>query len=150
METRQSTAENHARCQKLVVQQAEIPVQPACPSSAPAPPSTPVLAPVREEVCCSSHNFLREILSDREFLVDSGASDSVFPGPKSASVERVCLLTADGSPMVCSGSQIIPFRFSCGSRSKVYSRNFQLTPVSVPQLGENFIQHFNLLADIKG
>ena len=37
--------------------------------------------------CTSSRSllFLLDILSDREFLVDSGASVSVFPGPKSAS-----------------------------------------------------------------
>ena len=71
---------------KLVIQQVEIPVQPAGPSSAPAPPPTPVLAPVPKEVCCSTLIFLWDILSDREFLVDSGASVSVFLGPNSTSV----------------------------------------------------------------
>ena len=60
------------------------------------------------ELCSFSLLFLRDILSDREFLVDSGASVSVFPGPKSTSAEGVRLLTADGSPMVCSGTKIIP------------------------------------------
>ena len=71
-------------------------------------------------------------------------------GPKSASVDEVCLLTADGSPMVCSGSRIIPLQFSCGSGSKVYMWNFQLAYVSVPLLGADFLQHFNLLVNIKG
>ena len=57
---------------------------------------------------------------------------------------------SNGSPMVCSGSRIIPLRFSCGSGSKVYSWNFQLAPVSVPLLGADFLQHFNLLVNIKG
>ena len=52
--------------------------------------------------------------------------------------------------MVCSGSHIIPLRFTCGSGSKVYTWNFQLAPVSVPLLGADFLQHFNLLVDIKG
>ena len=90
------------------------------------------------------------MLSNREFLVDSGASVSVFPGPKSTSVDGVCLLTADGSPIVCSGSRIIPLSFSSGSGAKVYSWNFQLAPVSVPLLGADFLQYFNLLVDIKG
>ena len=119
---------------KLEVRQVEVPVQPADPVPALAPPPTSVLAPVPEQVCCSSLLFLRDVLSDREFLVDSGASVFVFPGPKSTSVDGVCLLTDNGSPMVCSGSCIIPLRFSCGSGSKVYSWNFQLAPVSVPLL----------------
>ena len=52
--------------------------------------------------------------------------------------------------MVCSGTKIIPLRFSCGSGSKVYTWKFQLAPVSVPLLGADFLEHFNLLVDIKG
>ena len=115
---------------KLVVWQVEDPFQPA----------SPVPAPVPEEVCCSSLLFRRDILFDREFLVDSGASVSIFPGPKSTSVDGVCILTADGSPMVCSGSCIIPLCSSCGSDSKVYSWNFQLAPVSLPLVGVDFLR----------
>ena len=124
---------------KLAVQQVEIPVQPAGSPLASAP----------EEFCSSSLIFLKDILSDCEFLVDSRASVLVFPGPKSLSVDRVCLLTADGSPMFCSSSCIIPLQFSCGSGYKVYSWNFQLAPVSVPLLCVDFLEHFNLLVDIK-
>ena len=132
------------RVGKLVVRQVELPFQPAgffneLPDPEPEP-----------EFCSFSLLFLRDILSDREFLVDSGASVSVFPGPKSTSSEGVRLLTADGTPMVCSGTKIIPLRFSCGSGSKVYSWKFQLAPVSVPLLGADFLEHFNLLVDIKG
>ena len=52
-----------------------IPVQPAGPSVASAP----------EEFCSSTLLFVKDILSDREFLVDSGASVSVFPGPRLSS-----------------------------------------------------------------
>ena len=102
------------------------------------------------ELCSFSLLFLKDILSDREFLVDSSASVYVFPGPKSASSNGVRLLTADGSPMICSGTKIIPLRFSCGSGSKVYTWTFQLAPVSVPLLRADFLEHFNLLVDIKG
>ena len=51
--------------------------------------------------------------------------------------------------MFRSGSCIIPLRFSCGSGSKVYTWTFQLAPVSVPLLGADFLEHFNLLVDIK-
>ena len=119
---------------KLVVRQVEVILQPAGPSSACVSPPTPVLAPVPEEVCCSSLIYLWDILSNREYLVNSGASVSVFPGLKSTSDDENCLWTADGSPLKCSGSWIIPHRFSCGSGVKVYSWNFQLAPVSVPLL----------------
>ena len=52
--------------------------------------------------------------------------------------------------MICSGSCIMPLQFSCSSGSKVYTWNFQLAPVSVPLLGADFLEHFNLLVDIKG
>ena len=120
---------------KLAVWQVELPVRPA---------SSPPLASVPEEICCTSLIFLKDILSDREFLVDSGASVSVFPGSNGA-----CLLIANGLPMVCSGTCIIPLLFSCGSGSKVYTWNLQLAPVSVPLLGADFLHLFNLLLDIK-
>ena len=44
----------------------------------------------------------------------------------------------------------MPLQFSCSSGSKVYTWNFQLAPVSVPLLGADFLEHFNLLVDIKG
>ena len=90
-----------------------------------------------------------DTLSNQEFLVDSGASVSVFLGPRLSSDYGVCLLTADGSPMICRGSILILLPFSCGSSSKVYTWNFQLAPVSIPLLGVDFLQHFNLLIDIK-
>ena len=93
---------------KLVSRQMDPPVQPV--GSVPNP--------VQEEMCCSSLLFLGDVLSDREFLVDSGASVSVFPWPKSTSDDGVRLLTADGSLLICSGSWIIPLRYSCGSGSK--------------------------------
>ena len=52
--------------------------------------------------------------------------------------------------MICSGSHLIPLPFSFSSGSKVYTWNFQLAAVSIPLLGEDFLQHFNLLVDIKG
>ena len=52
--------------------------------------------------------------------------------------------------MVCSGTKIIPVQFSCGDGSKVYTWTFQLAPVSVPLLGADFLEHFDLLVVIKG
>ena len=68
---------------KRVVRQVDPPVQPAGPSVASAP----------EEFCSSTLLFMKDILSDCEFLVDSGASVSVFPGPYCLlPTESVCLL----------------------------------------------------------
>ena len=128
---------------KLPVRQVNIPAQPAGSIPVSVPSSVP------DEVCCSTLLFLRDILSERDFLVNSGASISVFPGPASTSSEGVRLLTADGTMMYCSGTRIIPPRFSCGPKSKVYSWNFHLAPVSVPLLEADFLQHFNLLVDVK-
>ena len=122
---------------KLAVRRVETPAQPS---------GSPPVVSAPEEFCSSSLIFLKIILSNPEFLVDSGASVSVFPGPKSLSSNGVCLLTADGSPMFCSSSCIIPLCFSCGSGSKVYTWN--VAPVSVPLLGADFLEHFNLIVDI--
>ena len=62
--------------------------------------SSPPLASVPEEICFSSLIFLKGILSDREFLVGSGTSVSIFPGPQTSSDNGVCLLTAYSSLMV--------------------------------------------------
>ena len=113
-------------------------------------PAGPPVASAPEEFCSSTLLFLEDILSDREFLVDSGASVSVFPGPWSSSDDRVRLFTEDGSRMVCSGTGLIPLHFSCSSSSRVFTWNFQLASVSVPLLGADFLEHFNLLVDIKG
>ena len=146
MVTKLSIARNPFGVGKLAVRQVDLPFQPAgffdeLPEPEPEP---------GPELCSFSLLFLKDILSDREFLVDSGASVSVFPGPKSTSSNGVRLLTADGSPMICSGTKIIPLRFSCGSGSKVYTWTFQLAPVSVLLLGVDFLEYFNLLVDIKG
>ena len=66
------------RVGKLAVRQVDLPFQPAgFFDELPEPESEP-----EPEFCSFSLLFLKDILSDREFLVDSGASVSVFPGPK--------------------------------------------------------------------
>ena len=97
----------------------------------------------------SSLIFLQDSLSKRKFLVDSGASVSVFPCSSSSkfrSDSDIKLLTADGSTMYCSGTRIIPLRF--GSRS--YDWSFHLAPVSTPILGADFLRHHHLLVDMAG
>ena len=89
--------------------------------------------------------YLQDSLSSRRFLIDSGASVSVFPAPRSSSTSSgVRLLTADGSSLTCSGSRIIPLRFG----DHRFEWPFQLAPVAVPILGADFLKHFNLLLDV--
>ena len=119
----------------------ELPLQPARFSKLlfePVPETVPEVFP---EQCSFYLLFLPDILSDREFLVDSGASTSLFSGPKSDSSDRVCLLTADGSPMVCSNTKIILLQL------------YLDIPVSTSVWSPpecRFLEHFNLLVDIKG
>ena len=111
---------------KLVLRQEDV-------RSLPAGPSTP-----------SPLVYLQDSLSSRRFLIDSGASVSVFPAPPSNSRSGVSLLTADGSSLSCSGSRIIPLRFG----NHRFDWPFQLAPVAIPILGADFLRHFNLLLDV--
>ena len=83
----------------------------------------------------------------QRFLVDSGASVSIFPhhGPP-PKFPKLRLQTADGSHVSCNGERLIPVRF--GSTS--YEWSFQLAPVTVPILGADFLLHFRLLVDMAG
>ena len=92
----------------------------------------------------SSLIYLHDELSNRRFLVDTGASISVFPSSASNSSTGVRLLTADGSTVTCSGSRTIPLRFGTWS----CSWTFQLAPVSVPILGADFLQHHDLCVSV--
>ena len=88
----------------------------------------------------SSLIYLHEELSNRRFLVDTGASISVFPSPTSDKSSGVRLITADGSTVTCSRSRTIPLRFGTWN----CSWTFQLAPVSVPILDADFLRHHDL------
>ena len=58
--------------------------------------------------------FLQDSLSGRRFLVDTGASVSVFPQnaqTPSALLFKTKFLIASGSPLPCFGARVIPLRF---------------------------------------
>ena len=95
----------------------------------------------------SSLLFLQNKLSSHKFLVDTGASVSVFPHrprqPLSPGV-GVQLRTADGTAMNTFGSRQIALQF--GSRR--FDWNFLLADVSMPILGSDFLRHHHLLVDV--
>jgi len=91
--------------------------------------------------------YLRDSLSSRKFLVDSGASVSVFPDHSSPlHVPTLRLHTADGSLVPCKGQRTIPLKFGSSS----YQWSFYLAPVQIPILGADFLRHFRLLVDVVG
>ena len=118
-------------------------LSPSTPSVQPSPGSK-TYQPEGRSV--SSLLYLRDTLSSRKFLVDSGASLSVFSDPAASSNSGIGLPTIDGSSMNCSGSGIIPLKF----RSKHYHWTLKLAPVSVPILGADLLPHHHLLVDVAG
>ena len=83
--------------------------------------------------------YLQDILSNRNFLVDTGAS----PHHSSAAPTGPHLLMADGRPTKPWGSRTIPLQF--GNRRFQFS--FLLADVDRPILGADFLAEFDLLVD---
>ena len=87
--------------------------------------------------------YLQDTLSNREFLVDTGASRSVFPHHSSAVPSGPRLLMADGRPTKAWGSRTLPLQF--GNRR--FEFPFLLAAVDRPILGADFLAEFDLLVD---
>ena len=90
-----------------------------------------------------SLTYLRDSLTNRDFLVDTGASRSVFPHRSAAPPSGPRLLMADGCPCPAWGSRVLPLQFG-GSR---FEFSFLLAAVDRPILGANFLGEFGLLVD---
>ena len=91
--------------------------------------------------------FLLDSLSTRRFLVNTRALVSVlsqFAATAYATASSPRLFTAGGAPLPCFGSHTIPLQFV----SRRFSWSFQLTPVSVPILGSDFLCHQALLVEV--
>ena len=87
--------------------------------------------------------YLRDILTNREFLVDTGASRSVFPHHSSKASTGLRLLMADGRPTKSWGCRTLPLQF--GDRR--FQFPFLLAAVDNPILGADFLAEFDLLVD---
>jgi len=89
--------------------------------------------------------YLQDALSNCDYLVDTGASISVFPHRSSAAPTGPRLLMADGRPTKAWGSRLIPLQFgSCR-----FQFQFLLANVDQPILGADFLAEFDLLVDTK-
>ena len=90
--------------------------------------------------------YLTDNLTNRRFLVDTGATISLFPHNSINKPSSLQLIAANGQPIPSWGDRLIPLQF--GNRRFEWS--FQLAAVDQPLLGANFLRAFNLLVDMGG
>jgi hypothetical protein len=85
-------------------------------------------------------------ISKRGFLVDTGASFSIFPHRSSATPSGPSLFGPAGKIIPCWGETTLPLSFD-GRR---FEWTFLLATVSFPIIGVDFFRHFSLLVDPPG
>jgi len=82
-------------------------------------------------------------LSSRRFLVDTGASYSIFPHSSSAAPSGPKLRGAAGQLIPCWGEKT----FNLSFQGRKFSWTFLLAAVSFPIIGVDFLRHFKLMVD---
>ncbi len=82
-------------------------------------------------------------LSNRRFLVDTGASYSIFPHSSAAPPSGPKLRGAAGQLIPCWGEKTINLSF----QGKRFTWTFLLAAVSFPIIGVDFLRHFGLMVD---
>jgi len=87
--------------------------------------------------------YLTDQLSNRRFLVDTGAARSVLPHQSSAPSSGPRLSAANGRPIPAWGSRLVPLRFGGTS----YTWSFLLAGVDRPILGLDFLAANKLSVD---
>ncbi len=85
-------------------------------------------------------------LSHRRFLVDTGASFSVYPHSSASPPHGPALAGAAGQPIPCWGEK----RFQLSFNGRVFNWPFLLAAVQFPILGVDFLRYFGLLVDPAG
>ncbi len=80
-------------------------------------------------------------LSGRRFLLDTGASFSLWPHRSSAPTSGPLISGPSGAAIQCWGDKPFSVRFF----NRTYKWNFLLADVSIPIIGIDFLQHFSLL-----
>jgi hypothetical protein len=87
--------------------------------------------------------YLFDAFSNRNFLVDTGASCSMVPFHSSSLPSGPRLYSADGSPVDTWGSKELQLFFS----GHQFRYSFLLAAVDKPILGADFLAQFRLLVD---
>jgi hypothetical protein len=82
-------------------------------------------------------------ISKRRFLVDTGASFSIFPHHSSATPLGPSLFGPAGKIISCWGKTTLPLSFD----DRRFEWTFLLAAVSFPIIGVDFLRHFSLLVD---
>lgn len=93
--------------------------------------------------------FIKDDISRRSFLVDTGAQVSVTPASSAEKVSGTTgppLQAANGSPIATYGARIVPLRFG----KRVFKARLISANVKRPLLGADFLRQHNLLVDIRG
>lgn len=94
--------------------------------------------------------YVKDEISARSFLVDTGAEVSVIPVRKGLDnknrVAKETLVAANGSPIRTYGTRNVSMTFG----SQRYSWPFLIADVQQPLLGADFLRDNSLLVDVKG
>jgi hypothetical protein len=86
---------------------------------------------------------IEDQLSKRRFLVDTGASFSIYPFSSKAVPTGPTLFGPAGKLIPCWGERSISLQFN----NKKFTWSFLLAAVSFPIIGVDFLRHFKLLID---
>jgi hypothetical protein len=84
---------------------------------------------------------IQDQLSKRRFLVDTGASFSIFPHHSSAPASGPVLSGPSGKTIPCWGEKFLTLSF----HGKTFTWTFLLAAVQFPILGVDFLRHYKFL-----
>ena len=118
----------------------------------PPPLSVGLHAPIvrraggKRSVASSPLFYLKDSLSGRLFLVDTGAADSVFPHRSDTPPSDLRLTAANGRGIPLLGSRTLLLKFD----SKRFEWPFLLEAVDRPILRADFLRHHGLVVDLQG
>ena len=99
-------------------------------------------------ICPGSLLFVTDLSSGVKFLVDSGASVSMLPGPTSSSSSAPRLKTANGARIATGAERRLNLRFMSSTASPfTFTWNFLYGTVDGPILGNDFLKANSLSVD---
>jgi hypothetical protein len=88
--------------------------------------------------------YLQDRISQRRFLVDTGASYSIFPFASKSAPKGPPLTGPSGKTIPCWGEKTLALQF--GDRS--FQWTFLLADVGFPIIGADFLRHHRFLVDM--